>query len=68
MQSSAVAGEHQRGVAEQNFRARGVGPEAPKESLKMDLVLIPSLLSAFTAAHMLAAGDPGLGRKGKLHP
>lgn len=42
-----------------------MGPEALDESLRMDLVLIPSLLRAFAATHMLAAGDSGLGREGK---
>lgn len=68
MQSSALAHRHQCGLAEQNFRAQGVGPEAPKESQKMVLLLIPSLLCAFTAVHVLAAGDSGLGREGKLCP
>lgn len=38
-------------------------PEAPNESLKMDLLLTPILLRAFTARHVLAAGDSGLGRE-----
>lgn len=63
-----MADECQRGVAEQNFRAQGEDPQAPNESLRMDLLLIPSLLCAFTAKHVLAAGGSGLGGEGKECP